>query len=503
LNGPRAALLLLALPGPWGCAVGPDYHRPEVPLPAAWSQPLKEPVAAVPGQPAAAPGQPAAAAGEPAAAWWSGFRDPVLDSLVERGLGQNLDLRVAQARVREARALRGGAEAAGYPSVGGSASYSRVRSSQTAFPVISGGSAGPGNSFFGRPQQDLFQAGFDASWEVDIFGGVRRSVEAARAEVAAAQENLHDTLVSLLAEVARNYLELRGFQRRLAIAGENIGSQEATLELTRSRFQAGLTSDLDVARAEAQLATTRSQVPLFSSAVEQSIHRLGLLLGAQPGALQAELSPAGALPETPPRVPVGLPSEVVRRRPDVRRAERELAAATARIGVAKADLFPRFKLVGTYGFESQKLRDLATSPSQFWSLGPNLSWPFFAAGLIRSRVQAAGAREEQALALYERAVLNSLLEVEDALSAHSSEKERQRLLGEAVSSSRRARDLAQELYRRGLVDFLSVLEAERTLYAAQDQLVQSDRAVLEDLVALYKATGGGWELVYPPAAQAD
>jgi len=263
---------------------------------------------------------------------------------------------------------------------------------------------------------------------------VRRSIEAASADLAASQEGLRDTLVSVLAEVARNYVEVRGFQRRLAIAQENIKAQQDTLEITRARFDAGLTSELDVTQAASQLATTQSQLPSLETSVKQGMHRLGVLTGQAPGALLAELSTAAPIPTAPPEVLVGLPAELLRRRPDVRQAERQLAAATARVGVATADLYPKLSLTGALGLESVKLADLAQGASRFWSVGPTLSWPIFDAGRIRANIAVQDARTEQQLSTYEQTVLTALEEVENALVAYSREQTRRVQLADAVAA---------------------------------------------------------------------
>jgi NodT family efflux transporter outer membrane factor (OMF) lipoprotein len=310
-------------------------------------------------------------------------------------------------------------------------------------------------------------------------------------------------LLSLLAEVARNYIELRGFQRQVAIARDNVKSQQDTLELTRAKFNAGLTSDLDVARAEAQVESTTSQIPALQSLAAQSMHRLAVLAGQPPAALNARLSSVERIPAPPPEIPVGLPSELLRRRPDIRRAERNLAAATARIGVATADLFPRFTLSGALGLQSSEFSSWGDSSSAFWSVGPGLSVPIFNAGRLRSNVTVQRARTDQALAAYEQAVLTSLEEVENALVAYRKEYVRRAALARAVDANQRAVALSQQLYQRGLSTFLDVLDAQRALYLTQDDLVRSDAAVSANAVALFKALGGGWgsETLAPRPAQ--
>jgi len=423
------------------------------------------------------------------AAWWKNFQDSELDSLIARAAQSNLDLKIAQARVREARAEYGIAVGNLWPTVDASGSYARQRQSKNQ-PVLSSLPMPPGVPF----ENNVYQAGFDASWEVDVFGGKRRGVESAKAQVAAAQFGERDVLVTLLGEVARNYVEARGYQRRLEIAHENIQAQARVLAITQNRFTNGLATDLDVQQAATLLATTRANVPTLETALEASIHRLGVLLGQPPEALQTELSTAAPIPAAPPTVPVGLPSELLLRRPDVRLAERQLAAATANIGVAKADLFPKFFLTGVAGDQSVSASDWFDGGSRFWSVGPTVQWNIFDAGRIRANIKVQNARQEQALAGYEQTALSAFEDVENALTAYAKEQVRRRSLEDAVKSSQESLRLANQLYANGLSDFINVLDAERSLYQAQDQLVQSDRTVSTDLIALYKSLGGGWDI---------
>jgi NodT family efflux transporter outer membrane factor (OMF) lipoprotein len=459
-----------------GCAnipsVGPDYHKPNVSAPAQWN-PL-------------AGGETNAAAAT--AAWWKNFHDAELDSLIERAAGSNLDLRIAQARVREARAHYRMTSADFWPTIDGSGSYARNRQSEHQ-PVLGSLPMPPGVPF----ENDVYQAGFDASWEIDVFGGKRRATESARAQVAAAQFGEREVLVTLLGEVARNYVEARGYQRRLEIARDNIRAQEQSLAIVQNRFTNGLTSDLDVQQASTVLATTRAVVPALETALAASIHRLGVLLGQTPEALQTELSTIAPIPAAPPVVPVGLPSELLLRRPDVALAERQLAAATANIGVAKADLFPKFYLTGVAGFESISADDWFKSGSRFWSVGPAVQWRIFDAGRIRANIKIQNARQEQALASYENTALLAFEDVENALTAYAKEQIRRQQLEAAVKSSEESLRLANQLYANGLSNFINVLDAERSLYQAQDALVQSDRTISANLIALYKSLGGGWE----------
>ncbi len=455
------------------CTVGPSFTRPDPGVPVRWAE------APAHGTPTAGPSR-----------WWQSFADPQLDDLVERASQANLDLALAGARVREARAVRKAAAAPLLPWLDAGASLSRSWQSENA--GFFGG--GPVGDVGGQPF-DLYDVGFDASWEIDVFGGLRRSVEAAQADLAASIEERNGVLLTLLGEVARSYVELRGFQRELAVARSNVAAQEDTLALTRARYQGGLASDLDVARAEAQARTTGAEIPSLETSVHQTIHRLGVLLGEPPGALLAELTPPAPIPVAPPELPDGLPSDLVRQRPDIRRAEREIAATTARIGVATADLFPRFFLTGAAGLQSIDASNLFDGASKYWSIGPTIRWPIFQGGQIVAEIEVREAREQQALIEYRQTVLDALREVESAIVAYTRERDRRATLVTAVDASQRAMDLATALYARGLTDFLDVLTAQGSLLRTQTQLARSDAAVSADLVALHKALGGGWDAI--------
>jgi NodT family efflux transporter outer membrane factor (OMF) lipoprotein len=420
--------------------------------------------------------------------WWKNFNDPCLNSLVDRVVRSNLDLTLASARVREARAQYRIVAARLGPSVGASGSYARQKQSENQ-PII-GSLQIPDYVPF---ENNVYQAGFDAAWEIDVFGGTRRAVEAGKADVAAAEFGLQHVWITLVSEAARNYVELRGHQQQLAIAKKNMSAQEQALGITRDRFRNGLTTDLDVQQAATLLATTRSEIPALESRIESSIHRLSILIGQPPGALCEELSPPSPVPVASSGVPVGLPSELLLRRPDIQRAERQLAAATARIGVATADLFPKFSLTGVAGFQSVSASDWFTQGSDFWSVGPTVQWRIFDSGRIRANIRLHDARQEQALAAYEQTALNAFEEVENSLVAYAKEQERQRALEEAVRSSADSLHLANQLYTSGLASFLNVLDAERSLYRTEEALTHSRSTVTQNLIALYKALGGGWE----------
>ena len=463
-----AGLLVFAT----GCTVGPNYEKPDIPVPGAWQEAQQGGLDS---------------RSSDLTRWWSAFNDPLLDSMVERAVRSNLDLRVAEARIREARAARAVTAAGAWPTIDTSASYARNRTSANAFAVSAPSAAG-------NLERDLYKTGFDASWEIDVFGGVRRSVEAADANIDVSIENRRATLVTLLGDVAKNYIDLRGFQRRLEVARANLKAQQETLEINRVRFDAGLVSDLDVAQAETLVNATAAQLPPFESSLKQSAYSLDVLLGLEPGALWGELSNDAPIPKLPPEVLVGLPSELLRRRPDIRRAERQLAAATAEVGVATADLFPKFSLTGVFNLQSVSASDWFTGRSRFYNVGPTIRWPLFDAGRIRANIEVRNAQQEQALRQYEKAILTGLEDVEKALVSYVNEQTRNRSLIEAVAANVRAVQMVNELYNRGLVDFLNVLITQRSLYATESDLAESNALMASNLVVLYKALGGGWDI---------
>lgn len=410
------------------------------------------------------------------AKWYREFRDPLLDSLVERAVAGNLDLRIARERAREARAVTGYTAATRrLPDAG-----------------ISGGVSERGGANFTSRESTLYQTGFDASYELDVFGGARASVRAVEADAQASEEATRNTLVTVVAETARAYLELRQAQERLDVARKSLQAQEETLRLTRLRRDAGLTSDFDTTRAEAQVESTRASIPLLEAQAQRSIHAIALLLGGQPQSVQAELAAPGAMPAAPPEVPVGLPSDLLRRRPDVRQAEREIAGAAARVGVAVSNFYPKFSLTGQTGGQSGTLVNLLSGAARIWSLGSSFSWGLLNYPATSANLRAAESREQQSLAGYEKTVLTALKDVEDALAAYTREKERQPSLVQALQANSKALELANIRYEKGLTSFLDVLDAQRSLYSSEDTLTQSRAAVNTNLVALYKALGGGW-----------
>jgi outer membrane protein, multidrug efflux system len=470
-----AAALILAVAG---CMVGPDYHPPVMRLPAQWNGNDERPAELQTGT-------------NDLSRWWRSFDDPLLDEIVEQALTSNLDQKIAVARIREERAYLVISRAGLFPTIDLSGSYTRQRySANTPF------------GFF--PQllprdENIYQAGFDASWELDVFGGIRRGVQASQAELGASIENSRDVRVTLLAEAANDYVAVRALERRLQITRANLRDQNDSLKLTQARFELGFAPELDVTQARSLLESTQAQVPELESELAQAIHRIGVLLGREPDALKSQLSDMAPIPGIADpdaiavQIPAGLPSDLLRRRPDIRGAEREVAAATARVGVATADLFPKFSITGTAGLESISASDFFFGTSRMWTVGPTMTWPIFEAGRIRAYIEARNAQEEQTLLIYRKTVLNALAEVEDALVAYAKERTRHEALVASTQDFKRSELLARDRYEEGYANYLEVLEAQRSLYSAQDSVVQSDQQLIDDLIAIYKALGGGWE----------
>lgn len=462
-----------------GCSVGPDYTPPEMSLPEQFTESSPNP----------------AIASVDLTRWWTTFNDPLLEKLIAEAVESNLDVELATARIREARGLLSLSRSGFFPFPELTGSFSRSRTSKNArqqnFDNSNSGSTG--STAVGGKTTNLYAVGFDASWEIDIFGGVRREVEVAYGTYEAQIESRRNALVTLLAEVATNYLALRSAQKRYDITESNVAAQRETLELQKIRLDVGLTNELTVSQAEAQLENTASQLPALELPIRQAIHRLGVLLGKNPGALSEELSKATPIPSGPLQIPAGLPSELLKRRPDVREAERQLASATASIGVATADLFPKFELTGSLGVRSMASSSLFEGGSKYWSAGPSISWDILNWYAILSNIEVQNARQEQALITYKKTALEALEEVENALVAFRSEQQKRERLEQSAIASKEALDLALRLNKAGIVDFLNVLTAQFTVFASEDRLVQSDQAVATNLVSLYKALGGGWE----------
>ncbi len=454
-----------------GCMVGPNFHPPQpTTVPNAWVGVEKTPTAPF----------IATTAQSELTQWWMQFEDPTLTMLVDEALKANLNLRIAETRLREARATRGVVAGGLWPMVTASGGYQRYHTAGVT----------PGNQAL-----NLYQAGFDAVWELDLFGGQRRNVESADANIQAAIENIRDAQVSLIAEVALNYIQLRGYQQEIVIAQNNLKSQEHTADIVHRNFKVGFASGLDAANADSDVATTESQIPVFESEARQSIYALSVLLARPPGDLVSQLSPSANLPRVPMQVPVGLPSDLLRRRPDIREAEAQLHAATAQIGVAVADFFPTFSLTGSLNWSSNVLRSMWNNANRSFAVGPSVTWPLFQGGAIVSNVHLQEALRDESFITYQQTVLAAFQDVENALIAFAKEQQHYKLLNDAVLANRKAVDLSSQLYIAGLTDFLNVEIAQRTLYSSEDALVQSETNIITDLTALYKALGGGWESV--------
>lgn len=455
-----------------GCrAVGPDYVAPEPSAPARFVE--------APGQASQAPFIDEA--------WWKNFQDTTLNDLIAQALKSAPDLAEAQARVREARALQRIAGAGRYPTADATGEYARNLGSDNVPTGVRPGGLGPG------VHSNLWQAGFDASWEIDIFGGIRRSIEAADANFQAVVEDRADVTLTLIAEVARDYIELRGAQRRIEVARKDLAIERDLQALTQSLLAAGLAPHQDLLRARAQVSDIEAAIPEFETDERAAAYRIAALIGRPFAELAAELSAPRPIPQAVSEVPVGLPSELLERRPDVRAAERRIAAANARIGIAQADLYPHFSLTAVTGLESLYFSSFSSASSGYYQIGPGISWRIFDAGRIRFQVRAESARTDAAAAAYQRSVLNAFRDVETALISYANVKIRRNNLAAESAADAQATEIARLLYERGIESFLPVLDAERSLYAADDQLAQSERDSALALIALYKSLGGGWQ----------
>jgi NodT family efflux transporter outer membrane factor (OMF) lipoprotein len=458
-----SAILMLS-----GCmTVGPEYTRPETETPGAWLKEIEGIVADRESEE------------EILAKWWTTFNDPVLSDLMERAVAGNLSLKQALISVRQARIQRGITDADRFPTVSSSGSAGRSYSED-----IRGDFTGTNS----------FRLGLDASWELDLFGGVKRSLEAADANLQATQESYRDVLVSLLAEVALNYIEVRSYQSQLSVSESNLKSQEETYNITKWRYQAGLTTGLDMDNADKNLEQTRSQIPSMKSGLEQAKNRIAVLLGTEPGALDPVLDEYRPVPVAPGEIALGIPADLLRRRPDLRKAERELAAQTAKIGVAEADRYPKISLSGNIGLSALGLGDLFSTDSLATGVSSGISWPVYNAGKVMKNIEIQWAVQEQKQIAYKALLLAALEDVENAMTAYSYDRVRRESLLKASRSAELAAETSRAQYSSGLADFQSVLEAESTLLTFQNNLVQSDAQIIKDLITLYKALGGGWSL---------
>lgn len=445
------------------CAVGPDYKAPET-APAVFRNAQAQ----------------AFTAANPEVEWWRQFEDATLNELVRKALASNLDVRIALARVSEARALFTDTRLDQVPRVQVAGGSVQSKQQQPAFSDQ-------------RMENETYNIGFDAAWELDLFGRVRRGVEAARADVGVARAELRDAQVMVAAEVARNYFELRGAQARLDVAQRNLATQRETVRITQARFDVGGADPIDIESARARMKATEATIPDFIAAERQAAYRLAVLAGERPGAFDSLLEP-GKPRMTPfaKALPIGDAGDLLRRRPDVQAAERRLAAQTARVGVATADLFPRVRVTGFVGFLSGDLSSLGEGGTNAWSVAPTVTWPGLDMVGARARLRAQEAREEASLAAYDQTVLQALEDVENALVRYGQRQAQLRALTDQAAASRRAAELARVRYKEGVLDFLVLLDAERTLLAAEDAVASAETGVNTDVAAVYKALGGGW-----------
>jgi len=446
------------------CTVGPDFKTPNSSVPATWSF--------AKGQAAATPANPAELV-----RWWRRFHDAKLNSLIEQAIEANLDVQIAVARLNQARAARQGAAAPFWPwlNASGSEAQSHV------------GGSGPASG-----SASSYHAALTAAWEVDLFGGNRRNLESATARQAAAAADLDGTRLSMAAEVALTYCQLRSIQDQLGVAHRNLLTQQHSSEITHERRGAGFASDLDVVNADALVANTQAQIPSLETAERRSAHAIAVLLGRPPADLVDMLTVSGPVPTASAAVPSGIPSDLLRRRPDIRSAEAAAHAATANIGVAVSDLFPKFSLNGSLSQQSAKLSDWLSPAARVSSYGPSFNWALFQGGSIQANIHVQQALRDQSVLAYRKTVLTALQEVEDAMVGESNEYKRRGSLVEAVTANRRAVDLSTKLYTAGQTDFINVLNAQRSLLQSESELTLSNLALATDLISLYKALGGGW-----------
>ncbi|MBN3968424.1 efflux transporter outer membrane subunit [Pseudomonas gregormendelii] len=467
------ALLVISLSA---CTVGPDFQKPQVQQMADWSQPTK-----------AAASQ--AVAENMDERWWEVFNDPKLSALTQRALTDNLDLKLASSRLQQSRAARQVITADRYPNTAATGSYGRKRNSGEGLNDPSGNN---GDSAF-----NLWDAGFSASWELDFWGRVRRETEAADATLEVAENDRRGVLLSVLAETARDYIQLRGVQGTRAVTEQNLDVARHSLKLSQLRLADGVATDLDVAEAAAQVSAIESRLPALEQRQSQLINALSLLMGEPPHALSAELAADAPVPQSPSQIAIGLPSQLAERRPDIRQAEARLHSATASIGVAKGDFYPRITLSGNVGSQAMQLSDFGSWGSRAFGIGPQFSVPLFDGGRLRGVLNLREAQQQEAAIAYQQTVLRAWHEIDDQLSAYNASQRRRDSLAEAVRQNQIALTTAQRQYVEGVVDFVNVLTVQGELLATQEQWVESSTGVSLAMVGLYKALGGGWESVYP------
>ena len=458
-----AASIILMLNG---ClSVGPDYEQPAMEMPDAWHEAVQEDLES----------------GAPdLQTWWTVFGDDTLNGLITRASTNNLNLQTAVARIEQAAALRGVSASQWFPEIVAGGAASTVQTSKANTPAGS------------SRQNELYQAGLTMAWELDLWGRVRRSVESSDASLQASVEDYRDIMVLLYADIAANYIDVRTLQERIRFAENNLKSQMETMELTQNRFDAGLVPALDVSQSELNRARTESVIPPLKQLLVEAINRLSVLTGNIPYALQQQLEETQPIPTASGNVAISLPTELLRQRPDIRKAERDLAAQNALIGATQAELYPTLTLPGTLALESGN-GDLFSGSNVGYSFGPQLRWNIFNGRRIRSQVDAERAATKAALLTYEQTILLALEEVENAMAAYANEKDRIQSLESAEASAKKSVELVTELYKSGLTDFQNVLNMEQALLEQQDQLASSRGFISANLVSIYKALGGGWD----------
>ena len=483
---------LLALTG---CEVGPNFHPPKQPMPGSFSQSAMQPYRPVGSKARTMESTRAARkAGmvslvidtKPAhlAHWWRSFRDPVLDHLISLASRQNFSLAQARQAIIQAREVLNSTAANLGPFVSAVGSYSHSRGSKNLTP---------GHTSTGPSESDNYAAGLDATWELDFFGQVRRGIQAARASLHEAIDNRRVILITLLSEVATDYINLRGIQAQIAITRSNLKTQENTVALLKQQVGGGISTELSVAQAQAQAATTASELPVLDAQARQLTYALAVLLSMPPGSLDKLLDVPQPIPPVPPEVPIGLPGQLLLRRPDVRVALDQYAAAVANVGVAEGNLYPKFTISANLGYSAATAEQWFNTASLAYGIGPSVSWSILNWGQVQSQIGQQKAVALQTLYNYRQTVIQALDDVDSALAAYTREQAHYRALAAAVEQDQRALKLSMELYRNGLSDFLNVLTAQQSLYTAQDSLIQSQQAISADLVTLYQALGGGWQ----------
>jgi NodT family efflux transporter outer membrane factor (OMF) lipoprotein len=452
-----------------GCVVGKDYIPASQEMPSAWNQPLSSALRSEPNMPVR---------------WWEIFGDAKLNHLVELAVANNQDVKAAFSRLEASRALRDYTTGQYYPTVDATGSYSRYKASKDGLMQT------PDES----DAINLYSGGFDFLWEIDLFGKIKRSVESSEASYQASVEDYRDVMVTLLAEVCRNYVDLRTTQMRIAYAEDNIKIQHDTLDLTKSRYESEIAGELDVRQAELNLANTQAEIPSLRIVETAALNRLAVLVGQMPGTLAEQLGKSQPLPSIKEKIAIGLPADLLRQRPDIRRAERQLAAQTAQIGIATADLYPSLQLMGTFGIQSRQLTGLGDIHNKAYSFGPGVQWRLFDANRIKNTIKIEEAGTQELLARWENAVLLAAEDVENAMTAYAQQNDRKESLDSSVKASLRSLELVESQYKSGLTDFQNVLDTQRTLFSQQDKLAASQGEVLKSLVRIYKGFGGGWQM---------